>query len=133
VDPILIEQVLINLMKNAAESIDNAARPTGQRHVELRVVPRTVNDQDVVEFSVSDTGKGLPPETVARLYEAFFSTKAEGMGIGLNLCRSIIESHAGRIEAQNLYNADEVIGCRFSFWIPVHNTVLAEKPPEVSP
>jgi len=87
----------------------------------------------VVEFSVSDTGRGLPPETVARLYEAFFSTKAEGMGIGLNLCRSIIESHAGRIEAQNLYNADEVIGCRFSFWIPVHNTVLAEKPPEVSP
>ena len=88
---------------------------------------------DAVEFSVSDTGKGLPPETVARLYEAFFSTKAEGMGIGLNLCRSIIESHAGRIEAQNLYNADEIIGCRFSFWIPVQSVPLPDKTTEVSP
>jgi len=133
VDPILIEQVLINLMKNAAESIDNADRPADRRHVELRVVPRRHEGVDVVEFSVTDSGKGLPPETLNRLYEAFFSTKAEGMGIGLNLCRSIIESHAGRIEAQNLYNADEIVGCRFSFWIPVHALALPEKPSEVSP
>ena len=133
VDPILIEQVLINLMKNAAESIDHADRPADQRHVELRVVPGRQEDEDVVEFSVTDTGKGLPPQTLERLYEAFFSTKAEGMGIGLNLCRSIIESHAGRIEAQNLYNADEIVGCRFSFWIPVHTAALPEKPSEVSP
>ncbi len=133
VDPILIEQVLINLMKNAAESIDHADRPADQRHVELRVVPGRQEDEDVVEFSVTDTGKGLPPQTLERLYEAFFSTKAEGMGIGLNLCRSIIESHAGRIEAQNLYNADEIVGCRFSFWIPVHTAALPEKSSEVSP
>ena len=132
VDPILIEQVLINLMKNAAESIDNAERPAGQRHVELRVVPNRVEDQPVVEFSVTDTGKGLPPEAIDRVYEAFFSTKAEGMGIGLNLCRSIIESHAGRIEAQNLYNADEINGCRFSFWIPVQTPPAPEKSSEVS-
>ena len=132
VDPILIEQVLINLMKNAAESIDHANRPSDRRHVELRVVPSQVDNQDVVEFAVTDTGKGLPPETVSRLYEAFFSTKAEGMGIGLNLCRSIIESHAGRIEAQNLYNADEIVGCRFSFWIPVQTAPLPEKPSEAS-
>ena len=55
------------------------------------------------------------------------------MGIGLNLCRSIVESHAGRIEAQNLYNADEIVGCRFSFWIPVHAQLPVEKPTEVSP
>ena len=133
VDPILIEQVLINLMKNAAESIDHADRPADRRHVELRVVPRRQEDEDVVEFSVTDSGKGLPPQTLERLYEAFFSTKAEGMGIGLNLCRSIIESHAGRIEAQNLYNAGEIVGCRFSFWIPVHAAALPEKPSEVSP
>ena len=133
VDPILIEQVLINLMKNAAESIDNAARPAGQRHVELRVVPQTVDGQAAVEFSVTDTGKGLPPETMNRLYEAFFSTKVEGMGIGLNLCRSIIESHAGRIEAQNLYNANEIVGCRFSFWIPLQSTPLTDKTTEASP
>jgi PAS domain S-box-containing protein len=123
VDPILIEQVLINLMKNAAESIDNANRPPDQRQVELRIVPKFIDKQHVVEFSVTDTGQGLPPEAIERVYEAFFSTKAEGMGIGLNLCRSIIESHQGRIAAENLYNAAEVSGCRFSFWIPVEATL----------
>ena len=118
VDPILIEQVLINLMKNAAESIDNAERPVGKRHVELRVVPKVIAAQNTVHFSVTDTGKGLPPQVMGRLYEAFFSTKVEGMGIGLNLCRTIVESHQGRITAENLYNADEVVGCCFSFWIP---------------
>ena len=123
VDPILIEQVLINLMKNAAESIDNANRPAGQRQVELRIVPKQVDDQSVVEFSVTDTGLGLPAEDTERVYEAFFSTKVEGMGIGLNLCRSIIESHQGRIVSENLYNAGEVTGCRFSFWIPVEDAL----------
>ncbi len=127
VDPILIEQVLINLMKNAAESIDNAKRPADKRHVELKVVPTMVDDKPVVEFSVTDTGQGLPPEAIDRVYEAFFSTKVEGMGIGLNLCRSIIESHQGRIVAENLYNADEVTGCRFSFWIPVEITLTTQQ------
>ncbi|WP_421954991.1 PAS domain S-box protein [Polaromonas sp.] len=119
VDPILIEQVLINLMKNGAESIEQAHMPTARRSVELRVVPKTIEDQSVVEFSVLDSGKGLSPEVMGRLYEAFYSTKAEGMGIGLKLCRSIVESHQGRMEAENLYNGDEVVGCRFTFWIPV--------------
>ena len=127
VDPILIEQVLINLMKNAAESIDNANRPADKRHVELKVVPAVVDDKPVVEFSVTDSGQGLPPEAIDRVYEAFFSTKVEGMGIGLNLCRSIIESHQGRIAAENLYNADEVTGCRFSFWIPVETTLTTQQ------
>jgi signal transduction histidine kinase len=119
VDPILIEQVLINLMKNAAESIDQAQRPSGRRTVELRVVPRRIDEQPVVEFSVLDSGKGLAPEVLERLYEAFFSTKSEGMGIGLNLCRSIVESHQGRMQTENLYNGPDVTGCRFSFWIPL--------------
>lgn len=119
VDPILIEQVLINLMKNAAESIEQAHMPTARRSVELRVVPKHIEDQAVVEFSVLDSGRGLSPEVMSRLYEAFYSTKAEGMGIGLKLCRSIVESHQGRMEAENLYNGDEVVGCRFTFWIPV--------------
>jgi PAS domain S-box-containing protein len=123
VDPILIEQVLINLVKNAAESIDKANRPIGQRLVELRIVPKQIDNLPMVEFSVTDNGGGLPSEDVDRVYEAFYSTKVEGMGIGLNLCRSIIESHQGRISAQNLYNANEVCGCRFTFWIPVENTL----------
>ncbi len=119
VDPILIEQVLINLLRNAAESIDMALRQTSERIVELRVIPKVIDDKKVIEFSVQDTGKGLAPEVMARLYEAFYSTKADGMGIGLSLCRSIVESHLGRMSAENLYNGDNVSGCRFSFWIPV--------------
>ena len=119
VDPILIEQVLINLIKNGAESIDVAQRATGNRLVDLRVTQREVEEQPAVQFSVTDTGRGLTEEALARLYEAFFSTKNDGMGIGLNLCRSIVESHQGRIHAENLYNAGQVVGCRFSFWIPV--------------
>jgi PAS domain S-box-containing protein len=119
VDPILIEQVLVNLLKNAAESIDNAKRPSNRRSVELRVLPKQAEGfGDAVEFTVTDTGQGLAPEVMERLFEAFFSTKAEGMGIGLNLCRSIVESHQGRMHAENLYNGTEVTGCRFSFWLP---------------
>ena len=118
-DTILIDQVLINLIKNAGESIDQAQRTTAQRLVELRVVPKEVEGQLGVEFSVQDSGKGLAPEVQERLFEAFFSTKNEGMGIGLNLCRSIVESHDGRMAAENLYNGSEVVGCRFSFWIPL--------------
>ena len=56
------------------------------------------------------------------LFEAFFTTKTEGMGIGLNLCRSIVESHHGRLRAENLYNEGQVTGCCFSFWLPVPET-----------
>jgi PAS domain S-box-containing protein len=129
VDPILIEQVLINLMKNAAESIEQAKRPNSRRTVELRVVPKQIENQGVVEFSILDSGKGLSTEVSARLYEAFYSTKAEGMGIGLKLCRSIVESHQGRMHAENLYNAEEVVGCRFTFWLPVNPLLTSSATP----
>jgi len=94
--------------------------PASRRFIELRVVPRHTPDEGgFVEFSVTDTGPGLPDEVIGRLYEAFFSTKAEGLGIGLSLCRSIVESHRGRIRAQNLYNGAAVSGCRFAFSLPV--------------
>ncbi len=119
-DPILIEQVVLNLLKNAAEAIDSAELPANRRHIELRVVPRhTPEEGGVIEFSVTDMGPGLKDEVIGRLYEAFFSTKAEGLGIGLSLCRSIVESHRGRMRAQNLYNATLIVGCRFSFTLPV--------------
>jgi len=120
VDPILIEQVLMNLLKNAAEAIDNASLPASRRHIELRVVPKhTPELGGHVEFSVTDMGPGLPEEVLTRMYEAFFSTKTDGLGIGLGLCRSIVESHQGRIKAENLYNGAAVVGCRFAFTIPV--------------
>ena len=127
VDPILIEQVLMNLIKNGADAIDGAERPPAERVVELRVGMRDIEGVAAVQFSVTDAGPGLSPEAIDRLYEAFFSTKSEGMGIGLNLCRSIVESHQGRINAENLYNAGQVTGCRFTFWIPV--SPIQQPPP----
>lgn len=120
VDPILIEQVVLNLVKNAAEAIDSAQLSASRRSIELRVIPRhTPEEGGVIEFSVTDMGPGLKDEVIARLYEAFFSTKVEGLGIGLSLCRSIIESHRGRIRAQNIYNGSLISGCKFSFTLPV--------------
>jgi signal transduction histidine kinase len=126
VDPILIEQVLVNLLKNAAESIDMAQRPTANRSVRLRVQPTQVDENEVIEFTVVDSGMGIAPEVMTRLYEAFYSTKAEGMGIGLSLCRSIVESHLGRMKAENIYNQEEITGCCFSFWIPVTQLQLTQ-------
>ena len=119
-DPILIQQVVLNLLKNAGEAIDAGQMPPARRHVELRVMPHhSPEEGGVVEFSVTDQGPGVREDVLARLYEAFYSTKAEGLGIGLALCRSIIESHRGRMRAQNLYNSGSVTGCRFSFTLPV--------------
>ena len=131
-DRILIEQVLVNLMKNGAESIDLSDRPSGKRSVELQVRPTMQDGKEGVEFAVTDSGKGLPPEVLDRLFEAFFTTKQEGMGMGLNLCRSIVESHHGRMRAENLYNGSEVVGCRFSFWLPLASPKDSETSPQAN-
>jgi PAS domain S-box-containing protein len=129
VDPILIEQVLVNLLKNAAESIVQAHRPAPERRIELSVEPVFADGKSMVEFTVRDTGRGIAPEVMERLYEAFFTTKAEGLGIGLSLCRSIVESHQGRMRAENLYNGSAVAGCCFSFWIPLPEPASATAAP----
>ena len=127
-DPILIEQVLVNLVKNAAEAMDMAGIAENQRRVLLSV--DWCEGGSMVRFSVQDSGKGLAPEVEKHLFDAFYSTKKEGMGIGLNLCRSIIEAHGGKLTAQNLYNETdmaamgEVRGCCFSFTLPVQATAL---------
>jgi len=133
VDPILIEQVVLNLLKNSAEAIDAASLPPARRNIELRVVPRhTAEEGGVIEFSVTDMGPGLKDEVIARLYEAFFSTKPDGLGIGLSLCRSIVESHRGRIRAENLYNGNLAVGCRFSFTLPVDSSRIEGVSPSMS-
>ena len=121
-DRILIEQVLVNLMKNAAEAIDNAHMPPERREVHLQVKRGQQASSQTIEFILCDRGAGLSEAALSHLFEAFFSTKTEGLGIGLNLCRSIVESHHGRLRAENLYNEDgtDICGCCFSFWLPVH-------------
>ncbi len=106
VDPILIEQVLINLMKN---SID-AMKDSPPRGLVLSVARRG----DQIEFSVADQGPGLSREMETRLFEPFYTTKSEGMGMGLNICRSIVESHSGRLWVE----PNQPRGCIFRFVLP---------------
>ena len=118
-----LNAIMVRLKMPEGEAIEHTmvtrSLESAQRKVELAVVHSMLDGRQLVEFSVVDSGGGLPPEVLDRLYEAFHSTKSYGMGIGLSLCRSIVESHQGRIRAENLYNAAEVTGCRFSFWLPV--------------
>jgi PAS domain S-box-containing protein len=88
-DPILVEQLLLNLLKNAIEAMDHSAK----RQIDL-VVKRV---DDMAEFAVIDRGSGIPESHRASLFQPFFSTKSEGMGMGLNICRTIVEFHQGRL------------------------------------
>ncbi|MGF9564484.1 PAS domain-containing sensor histidine kinase [Neorhizobium sp. JUb45] len=87
-----LQQVLLNLIMNGAE-----ATPQGSEAV-IRVACRRGNEGEV-EVRVSDTGKGIPPEQLDRVFEPFFTTKSDGIGMGLSICRSIVEAHGGRIWA----------------------------------
>jgi two-component system sensor histidine kinase DctS len=91
-DRVLIEQVLLNLTRNAIEAMQ-AVDP--ERRV-LRIAAHT-GEQGQVAVSVIDNGHGIPPEVAERLFSPFFSTKAEGMGMGLSICRTAIEFHGGTL------------------------------------
>ena len=92
-DRIQIEQVLLNLMRNAVEAMQGAPRR------ELRVVTKARHD-GMTEVGVIDTGPGLAPEVEDQLFQPFVTTKKHGMGVGLSICRTIVESHGGHIWAE---------------------------------
>jgi two-component system sensor kinase FixL len=92
VDKIQIQQVIVNLVRNAIEAMENCPRK------ELGI--RLATNCEQIELSVSDTGSGLSPDIADRLFRPFSSTKRQGMGIGLSVCRDIVEAHDGRIWAE---------------------------------
>ena len=93
-DRVQMQRVLVNLFTNAIESL--AATRGRPRRIAIRSVP--LDGQDVL-LEVSDTGIGIAPEEMARIFDAFFTTKATGTGLGLSLCRTIVEEHGGRLWA----------------------------------
>ena len=112
VDSVQLHQVVLILIHNAFDAC--AASPPERRVVS--VTTRALAE-DAVELSVGDAGNGLEPEAVTRLFEPFFTTKAQGMGIGLRLCRTIVQAHGGSLEGCN--NADG-IGTTFRVVLPCH-------------
>ncbi|MGA9511765.1 MAG: ATP-binding protein [Candidatus Sulfotelmatobacter sp.] len=115
-DRVQLQQVFMNLMLNAIEAMKDAAG-------ELTVKSERQDGQ--LQFSVSDTGVGLPTEMMDQIFSAFFTTKPQGSGMGLAISRTIVESHGGRLWAI----ANDERGATFHFTIPIQDT---ESPPLVA-
>lgn len=95
-DPTMVEQVLLNLARNGMQAMD--AAHIAQRILTLSARSPAGSGQRWVEFSVVDCGVGIPEEVAAQLFTPFFTTRDEGMGIGLSLCRTVVEQHGGRLD-----------------------------------
>jgi two-component system sensor histidine kinase DctS len=94
-DRTMIEQVLLNLARNGLQAMDTPATPPESRALVIAV--EAAAEAGRVAFSVSDMGPGIPPEVAERLFTPFFSTREEGMGLGLSLCRTVVEQHGGTL------------------------------------
>jgi signal transduction histidine kinase len=111
-DRVQLQQVILNLIINAVEAMSGIGE--GPREL-LISTGRSASNGILV--SLRDSGPGLDPKNVDRLFEAFYTTKAEGMGIGLSICHSIIEAHGGRMWA----SANEPRGAVFQFTLPIES------------
>jgi signal transduction histidine kinase len=110
-DVIHLQQVILNLVLNAMEAMSESSESN------RRLTMQTSHDgQGNVEVAVEDSGPGIPPEQLPRLFDSFFTTKTHGMGLGLSIVRSIVEAHDGRIWAENNSSG----GACFRFTLPVN-------------
>jgi two-component system, LuxR family, sensor histidine kinase DctS len=115
-DRTMIEQVLLNLTRNGIQAMEEGTA-LAERVLGLRVRQAQAR---WVEFSVVDHGPGIAPEVARRLFTPFFTTRSEGMGLGLSLCRTVIEQHGGVLDFQNLESAESArgVGTEFRFTLP---------------
>jgi PAS domain S-box-containing protein len=110
-DRVQLQQVMLNLIVNAIQSMSGVEDGNRELHISTVSI-----EPEGVCVTVRDTGQGLRPESLPRLFEPFYTTKPDGMGMGLSICRSIIEAHGGRLWATGC----EPRGALFQFTIPAH-------------
>lgn len=108
------KQVLINMLRNAIEALDSADKTTRR---EITIFTKTEGDVFIV--GIKDSGCGMEPETVTQLFSPFFSTKPNGNGIGLNICKKIIEEHGAGIHVESKAGAGSVFSISFPIKVPV--------------
>ena len=106
VDATQMQQVLVNLIKNAAQAMTTGGTLTLQ----------TGENSDGVWVSVADTGGGIPPEQISRIFEPFYTTKKRGSGLGLMIVQRIVRAHGGKIELESRVGR----GTTFRIWLPLH-------------
>jgi signal transduction histidine kinase len=108
-DRVQLQQVILNLLRNASDAM------SGVNDRPRELIIRTENDEsDYARLTVRDTGVGITPQELEKLFDAFYTTKSDGMGMGLSVSRSIIERHGGRLWA----TPNDGPGATFSFSIP---------------
>jgi PAS domain S-box-containing protein len=111
-DPVQLQQVLINLVINAIEAMRTSTR------LPRKLLIKSVRNTGEVLVQVQDSGPGIEPQVADRIFETFFTTKAEGTGMGLSICRSIVESHGGRLRT-----VPNSTGALFEFTLPTDGAV----------
>ena len=111
-DAVHLQQVLINLVVNAMDAMEQT--PEAEREVHVGTSPRGRG----VEISVADRGSGITAEHASQLFDSFFTTKSDGMGLGLSIVRTIVEAHGGRVWA----DSDVRRGATFRVWLPAAGT-----------
>lgn len=125
-DAIQIQQVILNLMRNAIESMEQLDGPRRVLHVTIEPMP----DRPMIQVSVADSGAGCPEPTLTRMFDAFYTTKKGGMGMGLSISRTLIEAHGGRIWATH---NESRRGITVHFTLPTATGVEHEQPDPFTP
>jgi len=115
-DKVQLQQVVMNLLMNGLQAMDNVTDRPRRLTVEM-----TEDESGSIVLAVSDSGPGIAPEAQKMLFDAFFTTKPDGMGMGLSICRSIVEAHGGNISASNLDSG----GARIAVSLPRHEDQAA--------
>lgn len=115
-DRLMLEQVLLNLIRNGMEAMEKAPDHARTLSIITKIFPTELHVQ------VSDNGSGIPANVKEKLFTAFFTTKKDGMGIGLSICRSIIEFHRGRLWVEDNQQSPTGNGTTFTFTLPLEPT-----------